>query len=305
MPRLFVLAAAAALFPHDGAAVPSPAVFGSPWYPNRHATNLTVDAHAAALTWGHPSHPDTVVTYLPLALPLDVDGAFAGVELTWESDGTDDCPARDWADHGFCKNDEPCMHTSVHCLAGTGDFRIGLLDSNGAGRVDGAGWAETTSYSGVDKALSSKPFSGYLGYSFRISPHVSTEATEYVPKVSKSSAVPCSFNWNGLEHAGHTLSKERLAKTGCFEVPTGTAVQMRLEIKRESSTEARLLMRMSNVTYTYRHHIRGGKEEEERFPQKIDTILIEYPNGRRYSYVRLSPAVVAVADMAQEGAPGL
>ena len=42
----------------------------------------------------------------------------------------------------------------MHCLAGTGDFRIGLLDSNGAGRVAGPGWAHTDpSYSGVDKAL--------------------------------------------------------------------------------------------------------------------------------------------------------
>ena len=47
---------------------------------------------------------------------------------------------------------------------------------------------------------------------------------------------------------------------------------------------------MDQVSYEYRHHIHGGEKEEKRSPKKIDTILIEYPNSRHYTYVKLGPA---------------
>jgi hypothetical protein len=235
--------------------------------------------------------PDCITTHLPKPLSLAADGDKATVHMTWQSGGADSCPSSDWANHGFCKDDEPCLHTSVHCLAGTGDFRIGILDSNGAGYPNASGWADTTSYSGVNKALSSPPFSEYLGYSFRIDPHVSTKAEHYVPKKSGSTAVPCSFNWNGLKHPGTALSKERLAYNGCFEAPTDKGVDMILEIQRVSKSEAKLTMAMGRVSYSYTHHLTAA--EAKKFPKKIDTVLIEYPNGRKYSYVKLAPPKTA------------
>lgn len=133
-----------------GAMASGPGPFSSQWFANRNATKLF---NGTELIWADLAHPDCIVTHLPSPLPLGADGDVARVVLAWESDGHDDCPASDWAHHGFCKNDEPCMHTSIHCLAGTGDFRIGLLDSNGAGFVSAAGWADTTSYKDVDKTF--------------------------------------------------------------------------------------------------------------------------------------------------------
>jgi hypothetical protein len=266
-----------------------PAVWGAPWFSNRKATNLSVSADA--LTWSPLDKPDTLVTYLPTPLSLAKDGDTATLRTMWTSDGIDSCPASDWEDHKFCKDDEPCMHTSVHCLAGTGDFRIGLLDSAGAGKVAGAGWADTTSYSGVDHALSSPPFSGYRGYSFRIFPHVSTKAERYTPKESGSTAVPCSFNWNGLTHPKMALSKERLAYNGCFEAPAGRPTELKLEIHRVSKSETKLTMAMGDVSYSHTHHL--AKDEESRLPTKVDTFLIEYPNSRKYSYVTMAPPATA------------
>ena len=264
--------------------------FGSPWFANRLATNLS--AAGPVLTWAAMAKPDCVLTHLPKPLDLSKDGAVASVRMAWMSDGADSCPPSDWAGHGYCRNDEPCLHTSIHCLAGTGDFRIGILDSNGAGYVNASGWADTTSYSGVDKALSSPPFNQYLGYSFRIDPHVSTKAEHYVPKASGSTAVPCSFNWNGLKHAGHALSKERLGYNGCFQAPTGGANQsvwtdLIMEVHRVSKSEAKIKMQMGSVSYSLTHKITSA--EESRFPRKIDTVLIEYPNSRKYSYVKMAP----------------
>ena len=110
-----------------------PAVFGSSWYSNRIETNLTVMNDT--LLWQDMSKPDTILTYLPTPLSLSRNGDTASVRLTWESDGSDDCLPRDWSNHQYCKNKEPCMHTSIHCLAGTGDFRIGLLDSSGTEHI--------------------------------------------------------------------------------------------------------------------------------------------------------------------------
>jgi hypothetical protein len=99
--------------------------------------------------------------------------------------------------------------------------------------------------------------------------------------------VPCSFNWNGLKHAGHALSKERLAYNGCFEAPAGKTTDLVLTVKRESSSKATITMAMGKVSYAYHHTL--TKAEEPRFPKKIDTILVEYPNSRKYTYVKLGP----------------
>lgn len=259
--------------------------FNSHWFSNRNATKLS--ASGDVLLWDAIQKPDTIVTYLPAPFSLASDGDKAEIKMAWESDGDDSCPSSDWANHGFCKDKEPCLHTSIHCLAGTGDFRIGFLDSNGAGQVNGSGWAETTSYSGLNKALEKPPFSGYLGYSIRIQPHVSSKAEHYVPKSSGSTAVPCSFNWNGLKHPGSALSKERLAYHGCYEAPAGKWTDFQFTIERVSSKEAKLSMSMNGVSYKYTHKMSSA--EKVKFPKQIDTILIEYPNSRHYSYVKLAP----------------
>ena len=158
----------------------------------------------------------------------------------------------------------------------------------GGGKVNAAGWADTTSYGDVNKALSSPPFSSYLGYSFRIDPHVSTKAMHYKPKVSGSTAVPCSFNFNGLKYPTHALSKERLAYNGCFEQPTGVWTTLKFSIKRVSDREADLKMKMGDVEYTFTHKL-ASAEEAARFPKQIDCVLIEYPNSRDYTFVEMAP----------------
>lgn len=71
------------------------------------------------------------------------------------------------------------MHTSVNCLAGTGDFRIFIGGTGRASRVTDDGFANTSSYEEMDRILSQPPFSLYRGWDFRIFPHVSIDATRY------------------------------------------------------------------------------------------------------------------------------
>ena len=46
-------------------------------------------------------------------------------------------------------------------------------------------------------------------------------------------------------------------------------------------------MAMGNVSYDYTHEL-ASAEEQARSPAKIDTLLIQYPNGRHFRYVQLA-----------------
>jgi hypothetical protein len=49
------------------------------------------------------------------------------------------------------------------CLAGTGDFRIGLFDSNHGKHIDSDGFCKADRYSDMIKQLEKKPFNIYRG----------------------------------------------------------------------------------------------------------------------------------------------
>jgi hypothetical protein len=59
------------------------------------------------------------------------------------------------------------------------------------------------------------------------------------------------------------------------------------QVQRVSDHEAKLIMSMGPVSYSHTH--RFSAKEAQRFPAKIDTVLIEYPNSRHYTYLKLSP----------------
>ena len=119
-----------------------------------------------------------------------------------------------------------------------------------------------------------------------------------ISQICKSTAVPCSFNFNGLKHPGAALSKERLQYNGCFEAPAGEWTTLVLRVARVSAREWRLRMAMGDVSYDYTHEL-ASAEEEAKSPSKIDTLLIQYPNGRHFSYVQLAP--IANSSSAEEG----
>ncbi|KAK3258807.1 hypothetical protein CYMTET_32163 [Cymbomonas tetramitiformis] len=242
--------------------------------------NLAVSDDGTYIEWESPKHPDVMLTNLNSPISLVNAGDEAILKMKWKSDGQNTCPAEDWADHKYCKDDFPCAHTSVNCLAGTGDLRIGLLDTNGAGYVDKDGFADSTSYGEVSKILSSSPFSTYKGYNFRIFPHVSTKAERYS---DGGAHVPCSINFK--EKDANVLSDERLALFGCFETPRGQWTDFTLEIRRESSEEIRLKMTMNGIAYEHYH--RMDSEAKKHAPSKIDVVVIQYPNGRGYEYFKL------------------
>eukprot|EP00041_Stephanoeca_diplocostata_P036828 m.1361285 g.1361285 ORF g.1361285 m.1361285 type:complete len:1107 (-) comp24941_c0_seq4:255-3575(-) len=250
---------------------------GARWFKSRSNMSVSANATDGTVAWMQIEKPDVIVTYLDP--PMRITTA-SKLRLRWKSDGLDECDAKSWHHHGYCKNDEPCMHRSIHCLAGTGDFRIFVGDTAGGERVTADNFAPTTSYSHMDKYLESPPFNGYKGYDFRTFPHVSIDADRYVPKMSGSTAVPCSIN---RKDSSALFGKARLKYFGCFEAPTGQWTDLILEISEHDKKGYTLAMTMNNVTRS----IVDADMPSELRPKVIDVIAIQYPNGRNYSYVQL------------------
>lgn len=61
------------------------------------------------LVWTNVTKPDVIVTYLDTPKPLE-KGDSVTLHVKWLSSGGNNCPASDWANHGYCKDDEPCMY---------------------------------------------------------------------------------------------------------------------------------------------------------------------------------------------------
>ena len=87
----------------------------------------------------------------------------------------------------------------VSCLAGTGDFRIALLDSsNATGAVTADNWCPAgVGYKDMTKCITKAPFDYMKGYDFRIFPHLTTKARHEPGQVPNSMYRKSSSNLFG------------------------------------------------------------------------------------------------------------
>lgn len=167
----------------------------------------------------------------------------------------------------------------MNCLAGTGDFRIALLDTSearGQPLADdnwcpaGVGYGDTT------KCITGSPFNEMRGYDFRIFPHLTKDAKH------EPGQVPCSIY---RKTSSNVFGKSpRLGEWGCFGTPLGEFTTLSLIVERKSSKELKVEMTMNGLTRTA---IDKVKSTDKTVPKQIDAIAIGYPNGRHYSYVEL------------------
>jgi hypothetical protein len=286
----------ATLFHVAAAAAPATGLppFGSRWFKSDTGSNVTVAGDA--LVWRSLVHPRVLMTYLPTAHDVSADGAAFTASLRWLSDGANACAPQDWADHRHCACAEPiaetcakdrhgqisvpeCAHTSVNCLAGTGDFRIALWDTstNKAPRVTADGFAQGANYGDVGKILTEK-FKAYRGYNFRIDPHVSTKYRHIVE------TEPGGFYAKVGASSSPFDSKHRLKVFSGFEAPLGNWTDLTLEVKRERGRTFKVAVTLAGVHYEHTHT--WGSDADT--PRVIDAIGIWYPNGRAYSVVQLA-----------------
>ena len=218
-------------------------------------------------------------------MSISKEGSKVNISMRWRSSGDNVCKPECFAKDNYCQSKEcretKCQSKSVSCLAGTGDFRIALLDTSSAtGNVSNSSWcAAGVEYKEMTKCVEGNPFEKMRGYDFRIFPHL-TKKAQHEP-----GQVPCSIY---KKTEDNVFGKSRLGEWGCFGTPLGEWTTLRLELKRVSEHEIEARMQMNGVTYVARD--RDLDPKAATTISQVDAVAIGYPNGRHYTTVQLQAA---------------
>jgi len=231
------------------------------WYHSEDGDYLTVNAQNQ-IEWD-VRKPHQIIVRLPeqrLSRPGDV----AKVEFMWQSDGADigcDC--------GDCPG---CFDNDVTCVAGTGDFRIGVFDADGEYVTDDG--------MGTGNSI----FSGYKGYRFRVFPHTSRSSHGFVCQGESHSSGSIDKRTNIGASSLVSINNEytRLRDIRGFALTPGASSLMSIRVERSSSSRIDVSITLNGVTYT------APDSSSSNQPQKIDVFAIMLPNARPYDYVILS-----------------
>ena len=242
---------------------------GMVWYHSEWPSMLDVDDDGN-LRWA-PAKYHQVIVRLP-EQRLSQVGDVVEVTYLWKSDGT----------HGNCSCNHrgdgcECFDSDITCLAGTsGDFHLGLFDSNGRGYIE-------DEYMGNSADI----FNGYLGYDYRIYPHVDPglgRLTDCHGEVHKSGAIEKRTDPDGALF--RTLSNyEPIGSDamGGFGLAPDTYSELTLRLERTGSGRVQVSITLNGITRS------ATDNDSANQPQKIDVLAMYFHHSsREYSYVHLA-----------------
>jgi|GEM_PF-830544 len=243
---------------------------GLVWYHSEWPDLLDV-TDADELQWA-PRKYHQVTVRLP-EKPLAAVGDVVEFTYMWKSDGL----------HGDCSCDHTgdgcdCFDADITCLAGTsGDFHLGLFDSNDQGYIDGE-------YQGNSADI----FNGYLGYDFRIYPHIDPGIGRVVDcrgEVHK----PGSIEKRTAPYSGEGLLKTLGHYTplgdgemGGFGLEPDVFSPLTLRLERTAPSTVEISITLNGITRT------RVDSDATYQPQKIDVFAMYFHHSsRKYSYATL------------------
>jgi hypothetical protein len=247
---------------------------GMVWYHSHDPSKLSVNADDQ-LEWV-PGKPHTL--YVRLAEhDLGQVGNSMTIAYVWHSIG--DYLGCDCHDPPNCNFDD-----DVTCLAGTGDFRLGLFDSNTKGYVTG-------DYFGEKNPI----FLGYIGYQWRFHPHVcdSERFIEQKPGGGTESHTNISC-WKRDEPYIEPCGQELLGdcdprpwvrikdpEPACFNLGFDEWAMLTIEVERVSSSSLK-------TTFTFNGRTFNVTDSDSLYqPDKIDVFAVHFSNARPYDIVVL------------------
>jgi hypothetical protein len=246
---------------------------GMTWYHSQDPAGLLRVDDQGHLVW-KARKPHQLVVRLKTPQRLTSEGDVAEFACWWKSSG--DVLA------GDCKKTR--RHDDcVACLAGTGDFRIGLFDSGGRFVArDGVG-------------LESDVFQGWRGYQWRFFPHLRPDEVKRWKEPKPDGTLESHTNlrfWKRVEPDQRSLlgSKESWSTlryepfAGGFDVPQGRFRRLVFRIERQSEDRVKVSLTLNGKTFF------RLDEDPASQPQKIDVLAIHMPNARPYHEVVLAPA---------------
>ncbi len=244
------------------------------WFYSGDPQGLLQATAEGRLQW-QPKKPHQLTARIPEQV-IDKTGDVVEFAVRWTSAGRSGCEC---ANEKHFRGDF-CNDDSITCLAGTGDFRMGLFDSNNRGYVEEDGLG-----------TSPKVFSGYLGYAWRVFPHLKTDTVQRVYEYKgdgdeRESHTNLSFWERSRDPRSSTLlatsnSCQRLGQplAGGFELPLGVEGILKLRLERLSASSIKMTIELNG------HRYERTDTTAEHQPRKIDVFAIQFPNGRPYDYV--------------------
>ena len=168
--------------------------------------------------------------------------------------------------------------SDVTCVGGTGDFRLGLFDSNGRGYITAMGMSKN-----------SEIFRGYLGYHFRFFPHVPQDAPARFSEPKDDGGSESHTNTSIWERSNPEGNSSLLSNSnswnriedpmrGGLGIPPGGSALLTVRLERVSEDEAKLSLSCNGKTWT------EYSATADVMPNKIDVFAI-YVNSKEYDYV--------------------
>jgi hypothetical protein len=221
-----------------------------------------------------PEKPEQITARLPEQRLSTVDDV---VEFSywWMTDGEGheshpECVAT-------CQTCSCNFDDDIECMAGTGDFRVGLFEADG----------EYVTEDGL--GTSNSIFSGYKGYNFKMGPNMDRLPERWNEECDGGeNHIAGGFHWrdniadDSLLGVNNTWN--RLSIYGGFELPLGEWSLWTIRLERISSSRVDMWITLNDITYYEIDDESGSKQ-----PQKIDVVALQFPNGRPYSIWTIEP----------------
>jgi len=163
-------------------------------------------------------------------------------------------------------------------ISDTGNFRIGLFDSNGKGYVKNDGYGRKNDI-----------WKGYLGYYADIFPHIGEDAKHVTAdgKVNLPGKIVKRTSPDNPSLLDQAAGPQVNRGISGFGAPLGRFVPMFLKLKRTGPNTVHVSVTVDNVTYLW------IEEDASSQPRKIDVFSIGFPKQSPYTKVTLAPISAA------------
>ncbi len=245
---------------------------GMTWYHSHTDPNYNIsvndDGH---LVW-IPKNDHQIIVRIP-DQDLSDTGDVVEISYFWLSDGQGniegciDC----------CQCEDTCKkNKDITCLSGTGDFRVGLFESDG----------EYVTSDGM--GLKNSIFAGYKGYKFCTQPHVDIEPVRW-QEASGEPHIAGGFYQRDEVDNPRLLSVNsaynRISMYGGFELPLDTWSLWIIRLERLSASSVEMSITLNGITYT---DIDTTNTVDVPQPNKIDVFAIDFANPNPFDKIVLA-----------------
>ncbi len=163
-------------------------------------------------------------------------------------------------------------------ISDTGNFRIGLFDSNGKGYIKDDGYG-----------CKNDMWKGYLGYYADVFPHIGEDAKHVTAdgKVKLPGKIVKRTSTDSRPLLDEAAGSQVDNGISGFGAPLGRFVPMFIKLKRTGPDTIHCTITMHNATYL------RIEEEGSNQPDKIDVFSIAFPRQSPYTKVTLAPISAA------------